>query len=134
AAEKVLLAIRPYVRYIDSSKDVDGLANGEICLALTFNGDIGQARARARETGRSATFGYSLPKEGAMMWFDVLAIPADAPHPRNAHLFIDYLMRPEVAAKNSAMMHYATSNAAAYSLIDPVVYNDRGIYPSEAQK
>jgi putrescine transport system substrate-binding protein len=134
AAEKVLLAIRPYVRYIDSSKDVDGLANGEICLALTFNGDIGQARARARETGRSATFGYSLPKEGAMMWFDVLAIPADAPHPRNAHLFIDYLMRPEVAAKNSSVVHFAMANAAAYSLVDPAIYNDGSIYLSEAQR
>ena len=68
------------------------------------------------------------------MFFDMLAIPADAPHPKNAHLFINYLLRPDVAAKNSSTMHYATSNAAAYSLIDPAVYNDRGIYPSDAQK
>jgi putrescine transport system substrate-binding protein len=134
AAEQVLLSIRPYLRYIDSSKGIDGLANGEICLALCFNGDIGQVRSRSREAGRSAEFGYDLPAEGALMWFDLLAIPADAPHPRNAHLFIDYLMRPEVAARNSSNVHYANSNAASYTLVDPAVYNDSSIYVSEEMR
>jgi putrescine transport system substrate-binding protein len=134
AAERVLLSIRPYVRYLNSANYVDGLANGQICLALTWNGDIGQARARAREAGRSTSYGYTLPKEGAMMYFDLLAIPADAPHPRNAHLFIDYLLRPDVAARNSSVVHYAVANAAAYALVDPSVYQDGSVYLSEDQR
>jgi putrescine transport system substrate-binding protein len=134
AAEQVLLSIRPFIRYINSSRYIDDLANGDLCLALGWSGDVGQARARAKEDGKGITIKYNIPREGAIMFFDMLAIPADAPHPRNAHLFINYLLRPEVAAKNSTMMHYATSNAAAFKLIDPVVYNDRGIYPSEVQK
>jgi len=134
AAERVLLSIRPYVRYINSANYVDGLANGQICLALTWNGDIGQARARAREAGRSTSYGYSLPKEGAMMYFDLLAIPADAPHPGNAHLFIDFLLRPEVAARNSSVVHYAVANAAAYALVDPSVYQDSSVYLRDDQR
>jgi putrescine transport system substrate-binding protein len=134
AAEQVLMSIRPYVRYVNSSRYIEDLANGDLCLALGWSGDIGQARARARDNGKGVQIKYNIPREGAVMFFDMLAIPADAPHPKNAHLFIDYLLRPDVAAKNSTLMHYATSNAAAYSLIDPAVYNDRGIYPSEAQK
>jgi putrescine transport system substrate-binding protein len=134
AAEKVLLSIRPYVRQINSSKYIEDLANGDICLALGWSGDVGQARSRATEAGKNVTIRYNIPKEGAVMFFDMLAIPADAAHPKNAHLFIDYLLRPEVAARNSNSMHYATSNAAAYSRLDPAVYNDRGIYPSPEQK
>jgi|HubBroStandDraft_1064217.scaffolds.fasta_scaffold40792_2 putrescine transport system substrate-binding protein len=134
AAEQVLLSIRPYVRYVNSSRYIEDLANGDLCLALGWSGDVGQARARAHDNGKGVQIKYNIPREGAIMFFDMLAIPADAPHPKNAHLFINYLLRPDVAAKNSTLMHYATSNAAAYSLIDPAVYNDRGIYPSDAQK
>jgi putrescine transport system substrate-binding protein len=134
AAEKVLLAIRPYVRYINSSKYIEDLANGDICLALGWSGDVGQARTRAMEAGKTFRVRYAVAKDGAGMFFDMLAIPADAPHPKNAHLFINYLLRPEVAAKNSSTMRYTSSNAAAYPLVDPAVYNDREVYPSEAQK
>jgi putrescine transport system substrate-binding protein len=134
AAEKVLLAIRPYVRYINSSKYIEDLANGELCLALGWSGDVGQARRRAVEAGKTFKIRYNVAKEGAIMFFDMLAIPADAPHPKNAHLFIDYMLRPEVAANNSSSMHFTTSNAAAYKLVDPAVYNDHEVYPSEAQK
>jgi putrescine transport system substrate-binding protein len=134
AAERVLLSIRPYVRYINSSRYIEDLANGEICIALLWTGDIGQARSRAKEAGRNTKFGYILPKEGAMMYFDMLAIPADAGHPKNAHLFINYLLRPDVAAKNSSSTHFATSNAAAYKLVDPAVYNDKGVYLSGEQR
>ncbi|MGC2459975.1 MAG: polyamine ABC transporter substrate-binding protein [Steroidobacteraceae bacterium] len=134
AAEKLLLAIRPYVRYINSSKYIEDLANGDICLALGWSGDVGQARARAAEAGKTFKIRYHVAKEGAIMFFDMLAIPADAPHPNNAHLFINYLLRPDVAAKNSSAMHFTTSNAAAYKLVDPAVYNDREVYPSDAQK
>ena len=134
AAEKVLLAMRPYVRYINSSKYIEDLANGELCLALGWSGDVGQASRRAIDAGKTFKIRYNLPKEGAMMNFDMLAIPADAPHPRNGHLFIDYMLRPDVAAKNSSALHYPTGNAAAYKLVDPAVYNDPEVYPSEAQK
>jgi putrescine transport system substrate-binding protein len=134
AAEKVLLAIRPYVRYINSSKYIEDLANGDICLTLGWSGDIGQARTRASEAGKTFRIKYNIAKEGAIMFFDMLAIPADAPHPKNAHLFINYLLRPDVAAKTSNAMHFTSSNAAAYNLVDPAVFNDREIYPSDAQK
>ncbi len=134
AAERVLLAIRPYVRYINSSKYIDDLANGDICLALGWSGDVGQARVRAQEAGNGVHVRYNLAREGAVMFFDMLAIPADAPHPRNAHLFINYLLRPEVAAKNSATAHFATPNEAAYALLDPAVYHDPGIYPTGAAR
>ena len=134
AAEKLLLAIRPYVRYINSSKYIEDLANGDICLALGWSGDVGQARARATEAGKTFRIRYNIAKEGAIMFFDMLAIPADAPHPNNAHLFINYLLRAEVAAKNSSSMDFTSSNAAAYSLVDPVVYNDPEVYPTAAQK
>jgi putrescine transport system substrate-binding protein len=130
AAEKALMAIRPYVRYINSSKYIEDLANGEICLALGWSGDVGQAALRAREAKNGINIKYLIPKEGAVLFFDMLAIPADAPHPKNAHLFIDYLLRPEVSARNSSAVHFASSNAAAYSLIDPAIYNDRGIFPA----
>ncbi len=134
AAEQVLMSIRPYIRYVNSSKYIEDLANGEICLALGWSGDVLQAASRARDAANGNTIKYSIPKEGAVAFFDMLAIPADASHPKNAHLFINYMLRPEVAARNSSVMHYASSNAAAYPLIDPVIYNDRGIYPSAETK
>lgn len=134
AAEKVLTSIRPYIKYINSSKYIEDLANGEICLALGWSGDVLQARDRAVEAGNGVNIKYLIPKEGAVMFFDMLAIPADAKHVKNAYLFIDYLMRPEVAAKNSNFVNYANSNAASFSLINEEVRNDRGIYPAEEIK
>jgi putrescine transport system substrate-binding protein len=134
AAEGVLLSIRPYVRYVNSLSYIEGLANGDICIALLWNGDIGQVRARAREAGRKDRFGYILAREGTMMYFDMLAIPRDAAHPKNAHLFINYLLRADVAARNSSTVHYASSDAAAYKLVDPEVYNDPTVYLSDEQK
>jgi putrescine transport system substrate-binding protein len=128
-AERILMGIRPYVRYIDTYKYIEDLANGEVCLVLGWSGDVAQAQARAHEAGKKYTIRYAIPQEGAMLFFDLLAIPADAPHPKNAHLFIDYMLRAPVAARNSSFLHYQSSNAAAYPLIDPAVYNDKGIYP-----
>jgi len=134
AVEKALGQVRPYLRYINSSRYIDDLANGEICLALGWSGDIGQAAARAHEAGSGVEVNYRLPSAGAMMFFDMLAIPADAPHPLNAHLFINFLLRPEIAARNSSTMHYATTNAAAYPLLDPAVYSNANVYPQVAQR
>jgi putrescine transport system substrate-binding protein len=130
AAEKVLMAVRPYVRRVEALEYLNDMAAGDICLALGWSGDIAQARARAREAGRDSRFIYRVPKEGAILILDMFAIPKDAPHPRNAELFINYMLRPEVAARNSSFLHYQTSNSAAYPLVDPAVYNDRGIYPA----
>ncbi len=130
AAEQVLMRIRPYVRSIETETYIEGLANGEICLVLGWSGDVGQAAARAREAGNGNVLRYRIPREGAMMYTDLLAIPADATHPRNAHLFINYLLRADVAARNANFLRYATSNAAAYPLIDPTLYGDRNIYPA----
>ena len=130
AAEKVLLAVRPYVRRVEAMQYLDDMANGEICLALGWSGDVAQAAVRAHEAGRDSTITYRVPREGALLILDMFAIPKDAPHPRNAELFINYMLRPEVAARNSSFLHYQTSNAAAYPLVDPAVYNDRGIYPA----
>jgi len=130
AAEKVLMAIRPSVRYIDNFKYMEDLANGETCLSLGWSGDVLNAAARAREAKRGNTIRYSIPKEGAVLSIDLMAIPADAPHPTNAHLFINFMLRPEVSARNSSLVHYATGNTASYPLVNPAVYNDHGIFPT----
>src|SRR5436190_7653660 len=130
AAEKVLLSLRPYIRLINSSKYIEDLANGEICLALGWSGDALQARDRASEAQKPFTIKYNIPKEGAVMFFDNMAIPADASHVKNAHLFINYMLRPEVAAKNSNFLSYANSNAASWPMVDAAVKNNPGIFPT----
>jgi len=128
-AEDVLVSVRPYVRMIHSSNYIDALANGEICIAVGWSGDVLQARDRAEEAGHGVVIKYSVPKEGTIVWFDMYAIPADAPHPNNAHAFINFMMKPEVAAKNSNFVNYATGNAASLPLVDESVRNDPGVYP-----
>ena len=131
-AEKVLLAIRPYLRYVDSSRYIEDLANGETCLALGWVGDVLQAHDRARDAGKGIDIKYSLPHEGGIMFFDMLAIPADAPHPQNGLAFINYLLRPEVAAKNSNFVNYANGNAASYPLLAERLKNDPNLFPPPA--
>jgi putrescine transport system substrate-binding protein len=128
-AEATLMAIRPYIRMIHSSNYIDALANGEICIALGWSGDVLQARDRAAEAGLDHVIKYYVPKEGTIIWFDLLAIPQDAPHPENAHAFINFLQRPEVAAANSNFINYANGNSASFGLIDETVRNDPAIYP-----
>ncbi len=132
AAMKVLMAIRPYVRYVNSSRYIDDLANGEICLALGWSGDVKQAKDRAQQAGRTYTIAYSIPKEGAVENFDVLAIPVNAPHPRNANLFINYLLDPRVAARNSNLVRYANGDLASRPYLEKSVLEDAGIYPPPA--
>jgi putrescine transport system substrate-binding protein len=130
AAEKVLMSIRPYVRLINSSKYIEDLANGEICLALGWSGDVLQASNRATEAGKGVTIKYNIPKEGSVMFFDNFAIPADASHVKNAHLFIDYMSRADVAAKNSNFLSYANSNAASWASVSPEIKNNPNIFPT----
>ncbi len=132
AAAQVLEAIRPYLRYVHSSRYIDDLANGNICLALGWSGDVKQARDRAREAGKNIDIAYSIPKEGAVENFDMLAIPASAPHVRSANLFINYLLRPDVAARNSNLVKYANSVAGSLPLLKASVRSDAGIYPPAA--
>ncbi len=134
AAEKLLVAIRPYIKYVQSSKYIEDLANGEICLALGWSGDVLQARNRAAEAGKGIEIKYLIPREGAIMFFDMLAIPKGAKHPLNAHLFIDFLLRPEIAARNSNFVNYANSNSASWPLISEAIRGDRGVFPSDDVK
>jgi putrescine transport system substrate-binding protein len=129
AAGTVLHAIRPYVRHVDSSSYIDNLANGDVCLAMGWSGDIKQAHDRAAEASKGVDLAYSIPKEGAISNYDVLAIPADAPHVKNAHLFINYLLRPEVAASNSNLIKYANAVSADIQPLSPAVRADPGVYP-----
>ncbi|HYL03024.1 MAG TPA: polyamine ABC transporter substrate-binding protein [Steroidobacteraceae bacterium] len=129
AAEAVLKAIRPYVRYVDSSRYIDNLANGDICLVMGWSGDVKQAHDRARDAGKGVNLAYSIPSEGAISNYDVMAIPADAPHVRNAHLFINFLLRPEIAARNSNLIKYANSVLPSIQPLDPAVASDPGVYP-----
>ncbi|MBN2232613.1 MAG: polyamine ABC transporter substrate-binding protein [Deltaproteobacteria bacterium] len=132
AAADLLQQIRPYVKYFHSSQYINDLANGDICIALGYSGDVLQARDRAAEAGSGVEIGYAIPREGALMWVDVMAIPGDAPHPAEAHAFIDYLLRPGVIAAVSNYVAYANANLPATSLLDEEIRTDPGIYPAAA--
>jgi putrescine transport system substrate-binding protein len=131
-AADLLARIRPYVRKFHSSEYLNALASGEICLVVGFSGDIKQAQKRAAEGKSGIAIGYAIPKEGAQLWFDNFAIPRDAPDVAEAHALIDYLLRPEVAAKNSNFISYANGNLASQKFIDRSILDDRTIYPDAA--
>jgi putrescine transport system substrate-binding protein len=124
--------IRPSVRKFHSSEYLSALATGEICFVVGWSGDIMQARSRAAEAKTDIAIGYAIPKEGAQMFFDNLAIPADARNVNEAYELINYLYRPEVAAKNSNFLSYANGNVASQKLVDASILNDKNIYPDEA--
>ena len=128
-AEETLMKIRPYIKTINSSPYIDALANGDLCLVLGWSGDILQAKSRAEEAKQGVEIGMSVPSDGTIIWFDMYAIPADAPHPKNAHAFINFMMEPKVAAANSNFVHYANGNSASTPYLDPAVANDPGVYP-----
>src|SRR4051794_36412690 len=130
-AADLLLKVRPSVRKFHSSEYLNALASGEICLVLGYSGDIKQAQKRAAEAKNNVEIGYAIPKEGAQLWFDNLAIPKDARNAADAHVLIDYLLRPEVAAKNSNFVAYANGNAASRPLIDKAILEDKSVYPDE---
>jgi putrescine transport system substrate-binding protein len=131
-AADLVSKVRPYVRKFHSSEYLNALATGEICFVVGWSGDIKQAQSRAAEARNGVEIGYAIPKEGAQMFFDNLAIPADAPHVAEAYELINYLYRPDVAAKNSDFLSYANGNLASQKLIDPKILSDKTIYPDEA--
>jgi putrescine transport system substrate-binding protein len=131
-AGELMKTIRPHIQKFHSSEYINALANGDICMAVGYSGDVLQARDRAAEAGNNVTVEYSIPKEGAVIWLDSFAIPADAPHPENAHAFIDFMLRPDIAARNSNYVFYANGNKASQAEIDEAVITDPAIYPDEA--
>ena len=128
-ATELLMKIRSSVRKFHSSEYLNALASGEICLVVGWSGDIKQSQKRAIEAKNGVEIGYSIPKEGAQMFFDNLAIPKDASHVAEAHTFIDYLLRPDVAAKNTNLVAYANGNLASQKFIDKAVLDDKSVYP-----
>ncbi len=129
AATVLINEIRPFVRYFHSSQYINDLANGDICVAHGYSGDVLQSRDRAAEAGQKVPVVYSLPKEGAVMWVDVMAIPIDAPHPQQAYAFINYLLDPHVIANVTNYVAYANPNKDATALLNADIREDAGIYP-----
>jgi putrescine transport system substrate-binding protein len=133
-AEAVLTKIRPFIRNINSSEYIEALANGDLCIAVGYNGDVMQARDRAREANKGIEVKYYVPKEGSILWFDMLAIPKDAPDPDSAYAYLNYIMTPQVIADISNFKRYANANAASQPLVLPAVKDDPGIYPPPEQR
>ena len=134
AATKALMDIRPNIRYADTQRMIGDLANGEICVAIGYNGDILQARDRADENKTGAEIKYVIPKEGTIIWFDSYLVPKDAPHPKNALQFINYMLRPEVIAAVSNKVNYANGNKDATQFVNKEVQEDPGVYPPQEIK
>ena len=134
AATNAMMALRPNVRYADTQRMISDLANGEICLAVGYNGDLLQARDRAVEEKTGAEIQYVIPKEGTIIWFDSYLIPKDAPHPKNAHAFINYMLRPEVIASVTNTVNYPNGNAAASQFVKKEVLDDPSVYPPQEVK
>ena len=131
-AEKTLMSVRPYVTYFHSSKYISDLANGNICVAIGFSGDVFQAKARAEEAKKGVNIAYIVPNEGGALWFDMLAIPKDSSNVKEAHTFINYLLKPEVIAQVSDYVGYANPNPAADKVMDESIRTDEAVYPTQA--
>ncbi|MCZ8104736.1 MAG: polyamine ABC transporter substrate-binding protein [Burkholderiales bacterium] len=131
-AADALMKVRGAVRKFHSSEYINALANGDVCLVVGYSGDMLQARKRAEEARNGVEVAYAIPKEGALMWFDSMVIPTDAPNKDNAYAFIDFMMRPDIAARNTNFVNYANGNAASRPLVKPEVLNNPGIYPNDA--
>jgi putrescine transport system substrate-binding protein len=131
-AADLLMKIRPSVRKFHSSEYLNALASGEICLAVGFSGDVKQAQKRAAEVKSGIVIAYAIPKEGAQLWFDNLAIPKDARNVEEAHAFINFMQTPEVAARNTNFISYANGNLSSQKFVDRAILEDRTIYPDGA--
>ena len=130
--EEVFLAVRPYIQKFNSSEYINALANGDICVAFGWSGDILQARDRAAEANNGVEIAYHAPTEGALMWFDNMAIPVDAPNPDGAHKFLNFIMDPQNMAAASNYVYYANGNKASQEFLVEDVIGDTAIYPDEA--
>lgn len=131
AAEELIGQIRPYIRYFHSSQYITDLANGDICLAVGYSGDVFIAADRAAEADRGVEVAYIIPDEGASLWFDMMAIPSDAPNVEAAHAFINFILEPQIAADITNYVWYANPNAASMEFVDPEIAADPAIFPTE---
>jgi len=131
AAETQLNLVRPYIRYFSNQKMISDLPNKEVCVAMSWSGDFAQAATRAEEAGLDINLRYTVPKEGSGLWVDGLYIPSDAPHKENAYKFLDYLMRPDIAADIANTIFYANANGASWEFIKPEIINNPSIFPDE---
>ena len=129
-AEDLFLKIRPSIGYFHSSKYISDLANGNICVAVGYSGDIQQAKSRAAEAGGKVKVAYDIPKEGAGSFFDMVAIPKDAENVDAAYKFMNYLLKPEVMASITNSVRFPNGNEKAAALVDKDITSDPGIYPS----
>ena len=132
AAEAQIRKVRPYIRYFSNQKMLSDLPNKEVCVAMSWSGDYAQAQARADEAGIDIELRYTIPKEGSGLWADGVYIPVDAPHKDNAYRFLDFLMRPDIAAANINNSRYANANRSSWELVDPEILNNPAIFPDEA--
>ncbi len=131
---EVLKTVRPHVRYYHSSRYISDLANGDTCVAVGWSGDVFQAAARAEEAENGVNIGYIIPSEGALQWFDMMTIPTDAPHPDNAHKFMNFIMDAQITADITNYVWYANANAASMPMVDDEVKTNPGIFPTDAAK
>lgn len=131
--QALLASIRPFIRSFNNSEYINELANGDVCLSVGWSGDVFQANERAKEAGRGIRVAYAVPREGAPLWFDMLAIPKNAPHADNAYRFLDFVLRPEVMAGISQYVQYANANRASLPLLDTALRNDPARYPAPAR-
>ena len=132
AGAALLESVRPHIRYFNSSQYINDLANGDICVSVGWSGDVFQALYRAEEAENGVEIGYVIPDEGALQWFDMLAIPVDAPHADNAHTFINFIMDAQITADITNYVWYANGNAASMPMVDEEIKSDPGIFPTEA--
>ena len=132
--ERLLSKIRPFIRNIDTSSQIQALANGDLCIALAYNGNVVQANRRAKEAKNGIVIDYLIPEEGTLLWFDLMAIPKDAPHVANAYQFLNYILDPQVVANISNTIGYANANRAATSLLDASISTDPAVYPRPDQQ
>ncbi len=130
----MLMKVRPYIKYFHSSQYVNDLANGDICVAMGWSGDVYQARDRAAAAGQGVKVDYTIPKEGALVWFDLWAIPKDAPNPDNAHEWLDFILEPQINAELIDYVWYASANATAKELASEEITEDPSVYPSQEVK
>jgi putrescine transport system substrate-binding protein len=131
AAERLLKSVRRYIKYFSSTLMLQDLPNKEVCIAVSWSGDYATARARARDAGIDIDLAYTVPAEGSIFWFDAMLIPSDAPHPDNAHRFIDFMLRPDVLAAITNHTSYANPVPASQPLLDPAVRSDPAVYPPQ---
>jgi putrescine transport system substrate-binding protein len=132
--EQMLAKIRPFIRNIDTAGQIEALANGDLCIALAYNGNVVQARKRAKEARNGIDIDYLIPEEGTLLWFDLMAVPKDAPHVANAYRFLNHLMDPHVIADISNTIGFANANKAATALLDTSISTDPAIYPRAGQE